>query len=73
LGGRDFGSIIDAGSVLLALTAQGELTVFEPSDSALKKQVNYKVSDTATYAHPIISSHRIFIKDQDSIALWTTE
>ena len=29
LGGRGFGSIVDAGLVLLALTPQGELTVFQ--------------------------------------------
>src|SRR5271163_4137191 len=31
LGGRGFGSIVDAGSALLALTPQGDLVVFEPS------------------------------------------
>jgi outer membrane protein assembly factor BamB len=73
LGGRDFGSIVDAGSVLFALTPQGDLTVFEPSDKELKKLVSYKVSGTATYAHPIVSRNRIFVKDQDSLALWTID
>ena len=45
LGGRGFGSIVDAGSVLLALTPKGELTVFEPSDKEYKKVASYKVAD----------------------------
>jgi len=42
LGGRGFGSIVDAGSVLLALTPKGELAVFEPSDKEYKKLASYR-------------------------------
>lgn len=71
-GGRgDFGSIIDAGSVLLALTATAELTVIRPSGTAYEEVARFKVSDRQTYAHPVAVHNRIFIKDLDSVALWT--
>ena len=52
LGGRGFASVVDAGSVLLALTPQGELVAFEPSDKEYKKLASYKVGSD-TYAYPI--------------------
>src|SRR5512140_3336049 len=52
LGGRDFGSVVDTGSALVALTPQGKLTVFEPSDKEYKELASYKVAENETYAHP---------------------
>jgi outer membrane protein assembly factor BamB len=73
LGGRGFGSIVDAGPVLLALTPKGELTVFEPSAKEYKKLASYTVADTETYAYPVPAGKGVFVKDKDSIALWTTD
>ena len=73
LGGKDFGSIVDAGSIMLALTSQGELTVFEPSDKEFKKLANYKVADTTTYAYPIAAAARLYVKDKDALTLWSIE
>ena len=73
LGGRGFGSIVDAGSVLLALTPKGELTVFEPSDKEYKKLAGYKVADTETYAYPVAAGKGLFVKDKDSLSLWTID
>ena len=55
---------------MFALLPSGELTVFE-AGGQYKQLARYKVADGGTYAHPVISRNRIFIKDQDSIALWT--
>ena len=73
LGARDFGSIVDAGSVLLALTPKGELTVFEPSDKEYKKVAGYKVADSDTYGYPVVAGRDVFVKDKDSLALWTID
>jgi outer membrane protein assembly factor BamB len=73
LGGRGFGSIVDAGSVLLALTPKGELTVFEPSDKEYKKLAGYKVADTETYAYPVAAGKGLFVKEKDSLSLWTID
>ena len=73
MGGRGgYGSIVDAGTVLFALTPSGKLIVLEPSDKELKKLAGYNVG-TSTYAYPIISGNRIFIKDKDSVTLWTIQ
>jgi outer membrane protein assembly factor BamB len=73
LGGRGFGSIVDAGSVLLALTPKGELAVFEPSDKEYKKLATYKVADTETYAYPVAAGKGLFVKEKDSLTLWNVE
>jgi outer membrane protein assembly factor BamB len=72
-GGRDFGSVVDAGSVLMALTPQAELIVFGPSAKEFQKLASYKVASTEVYAYPVLSGNRIFTKDKDSVALWTLE
>ena len=71
--GGGFGSIVDAGPVLLALTPSSELIVFEPSAKEYKQIASYKVSETPTHAHPVVSGNRVFIKDKDSVTLWTVE
>ena len=66
-------SLVDAGSVLLALTVKSELIVFQPDDKAYVELARIKVADTETWAHPIVAGKRIFIRDYDSIALWMFE
>ncbi|HEX5269387.1 MAG TPA: PQQ-binding-like beta-propeller repeat protein, partial [Gemmataceae bacterium] len=73
MGRAGYGSLVDAGSVLLALTPAGQLVVFEPSDKEFKEVAKYKVADGGTYAYPVVSGNRIFIKDRDSLTLWTVE
>jgi outer membrane protein assembly factor BamB len=72
-GANGYGSIVDAGPVLFALTPASQLTVFEPSDKGFKQLAKYKVSETPTYAYPVLSGNRIFIKDRDALTLWTIE
>lgn len=73
-GGRGgYGSIVDAGPVMLALTPAAELIAFEPSDKAYKELARIKVASGGTYAYPVVSGNRIFIKDQDSVTLWTVQ
>jgi len=72
VGGRDFGSVVDAGPVLLVLTPQGELMVVEPSDKEFKKLAGYKVG-ADTYACPVAAGNRVFVKDKDSVTAWSVE
>lgn len=72
-GRRGYGSIVDAGSILLALTPESQLIAFEPSDKEYKELASYKVADEETYAYPVISGNRVFVKDQSSVTLWTIE
>jgi outer membrane protein assembly factor BamB len=72
LGGRGFASIVDAGSVLLALTPQGDLVGFEPSDKEYKKVASYKVGNDA-YAYPIAAGKGLYVKDKSAVTFWAVE
>jgi len=68
-----FAAILDVGSCLLALPSSSELIVFKPSDSEYSELAKIKVAEAESYAHPVISGNRIFVKDQESVTLWTIE
>ena len=70
---RGYGSVVDAGSVMVGLNPSSQLVVFEPTGMQYKQLASYTVAETETFAYPILSAGRIFIKDQDSVTLWTTE
>jgi outer membrane protein assembly factor BamB len=72
-GGAGYGSIVDAGSVLLALTPSTQLVVFQPGGKEFKQLASYKVADSPTYTYPVVAGNRIYIKDQDSVTLWTID
>ncbi len=73
-GGRGgFGSIVDAGSVLVALNSKAQLTVFEPSAKAFTEVASLKASDKPIYAYPVLAGNRLFIKDQDAVMLFVIE
>ncbi|HVS38176.1 MAG TPA: PQQ-binding-like beta-propeller repeat protein [Gemmataceae bacterium] len=67
------GAILDAGDVLLALSSDSQLIVFKPSDKGYMEVAKYKVADSPTWADPIIAGNRVFVKDKDSLTLWTLE
>ena len=69
----NFGAILDAGPVLLALPEKSGLIAFKPSDKQYEELARIKVSETPIYAHPVVAGNRIFVKDQDSLTLWTIE
>jgi hypothetical protein len=73
MGGGGYGSIVDAGPVLLALTPKSQLIAFEPSDKEFKQLTKYKIADTDTYACPVVAGNRLFVKDSNSLTLWTIE
>ena len=72
-GGGGFGSIVAAGNVLFALTPSAQLLVFEAGGREFKQLAKYAVSTGSTHAYPVISGNRIFIKDKDSVTLWSVE
>jgi len=71
--GGNFCSILDAGSQLIALPGNSELVVFKSNSKEYTEVAKIKVADTPTYAHPVVSGKNIFIKDQDSLALFLIE
>jgi outer membrane protein assembly factor BamB len=68
-----FAAMVSAGSYLMALPSSSELIVFKPSGEEYSEVAVIKVSETPTYAHPVIAGNRIFIKDQDTVAMFVLE
>lgn len=72
-GERGFGSIVDAGQILLALTPSADLIALKPSDKEFSELASIKVSDAQPYAYPVVSGNRVFIKGQDTVSMYTIE
>jgi outer membrane protein assembly factor BamB len=72
-GRRGYGSVVDLGTVLMALTPSGQLVVFEPSETEFKQLAMYKLAEGGTYAYPVVAGNRVFVKDRDSLTLWMIE
>jgi len=66
-------AIVDAGSCLIALAVNGELSIYLPNDKQYVELAHYKVGDPEIWAHPIVADKSIFIRDKESITLWAME
>lgn len=66
-----FGALLDAGPVLLAMTERAGLIAFPPSGHGMHPVARYEVSSTPVYATPVVAGKRIYIKDAESLSLWT--
>ncbi|NQT91298.1 MAG: PQQ-binding-like beta-propeller repeat protein, partial [Lentisphaerae bacterium] len=68
-----FAAIVDAGLFILALPSNSELIAFKPSDKEYVELALITVADSPTYAHPVIAGNRIFVKDQEMLAMCLIE
>jgi outer membrane protein assembly factor BamB len=66
-------AIVRAGGLLFMLKDDAELIVAKASTSAFQPLKRYTVADSATWAQPVISGNRLFVKDVSTLALWTLE
>jgi outer membrane protein assembly factor BamB len=64
-------AIVGAGDLLFSLEADGELVILRASTTAFEVLHRYRVSATATWAPLVVSGSRFFIKDVDTLSLWT--
>ncbi|KPJ72550.1 MAG: hypothetical protein AMS14_07515 [Planctomycetes bacterium DG_20] len=71
--GRGFAAVLDADSCLLALPSTSELIVFKPSGEAYGELARIKVADSPCYAHPVVAGNRVFVRDQETVALLAIE
>jgi len=69
----DNASILNVGTTILALEADAELVVLSGSRSGFEPVRRYEVADSATWTLPTLSGNRMFVKDVDSLTLWTVE
>ena len=68
-GSSGFGEIVDAGPCLMVLPNNSELIVYKPSGTAYEEVAKIKVAETPTYAYPVLAGNRLFIKDQETVAM----
>ncbi|MFN2444231.1 MAG: PQQ-binding-like beta-propeller repeat protein [Vicinamibacterales bacterium] len=66
-------AVVRAGDHWLALEDDAELVVVRANTSAFEPIRRYAVAESATWAQPVISGARIFVKDVTSVALWTAD
>jgi outer membrane protein assembly factor BamB len=71
--GAGYASLLNAGSVWLALTNSGHLVVVKPSGTAYEPIAEYEVADRGTDAHPVFLGDRIVIKDDTTLRCFRIE
>ncbi len=64
-------AIVKANDLLFLLNDDAELIVANSSDVKFEPLKRYIVAEAPTWAQPVISGDRVFIKDVSSLALWT--
>ncbi len=66
-------ALVLAGDHLLALNDRAELRVLDLHGDALTPVARYDVSESATWAHPIVTARGLVVKDATGLALLTFE
>jgi outer membrane protein assembly factor BamB len=67
----DNAAIVRAGDLWFALETDAELVVARANPKQHEILKRYTVADSATWAQPVLSGQRIFVKDVSNISLWT--
>ena len=66
-------ALVKAGLLLFYLNDDAELIVAKSNRERFEPLKRYTVADSATWAQPLISGKRIFVKDVSSLTLWTVD
>jgi outer membrane protein assembly factor BamB len=64
-------AIQTSGDLVFSLEDDGELVIARVTPSAMETMRRYKVAETDTWAQPVLSGNRVFVKDVSSLSLWT--
>ncbi|MBA3767093.1 MAG: PQQ-like beta-propeller repeat protein, partial [Acidobacteria bacterium] len=64
-------ALLNAGKVLLLLTNEARLIVLASNAKEYKPVVEYVVANSPTWAHPVVISNRILVKDETTLTLLT--
>lgn len=62
-----------SGNTVFSLEDDAEMVILEAGVSSFAPVQRYEVASSATWAQPVISGNRIFVKDVDGLALWTLQ
>jgi outer membrane protein assembly factor BamB len=66
-------AIVRADDAVISLEDDGHLLVGRVSGSQFQELKRYTLTDTATWAAPVLSGNRIFVKDASTLQLWTVD
>jgi hypothetical protein len=66
----DNAAVVRAGDLWFALETDAELVVARANPKQFEILKRYTVAESATWAQPVLSGQRVFIKDVSSISLW---
>ena len=69
----DNASILSVGTTILSLEDDAELVVLPHSRTAFEPVQRYEVAESATWTLPTLSGNRMFVKDIESLTLWSVE
>jgi len=69
----DNAAIQYAGTTIFSLEADAELVVFPTSRTGFEPVQRYEVATSATWSQPTLAGNRVFVKDVESLTLWTVE
>jgi outer membrane protein assembly factor BamB len=64
-------SIIRAGSLVFSLEDDAELMIGRIGNGGVQEVKRYIVANAATWAQPVVSGNRLYVKDVSTLALWT--
>lgn len=55
----------------MGLSPSSELVVYAPKSDSFQELARYKVATTPTYAYPVPVGNRIYVKDENSLTMWS--
>jgi outer membrane protein assembly factor BamB len=67
----DNAAILAANDVVFVLTTGGELLVVRATDRGFEVLSTYAVASSPTWAHPIVLSSGVLVKDEQTLAFWS--
>lgn len=66
-------AVAKSGRLLVLLKDDAQLIVASNSRTGLESRQRYAVADSATWADPVMSGNRLFVRDVTSLTLWTVD
>jgi outer membrane protein assembly factor BamB len=69
----DNAAVVRAGDWWFALETDAQLVVARADSRQFEMVKRYEVASSATWAQPVLSGKRVFIKDVSTISLWTLD
>ena len=69
----DNAAMVYSGSTIFSLEADAELVVLPSTRDGFEPVQRYVVANSPTWAQPTLAGNRLFVKDVDSLTLWTVD